>query len=109
MVAHPGPPRAIILNNQQNAVRLRLIRFLLVVPAYKSKLLTQSLQTKNASLLAMHFADFQVIRLGFAKVRCFTAKSYTLPTLLVLVNALIYSVVNVFVAVWLGVKMPDFA
>ena len=50
-----------------------------------------------------------VIRLGFAKVRCFTAKSYTLPTLLVLVNALIYSVVNVFVAVWLGVKMPDFA
>ena len=65
VVAHPGPPRAIILNNQQNAVRLRLIRFFLVVPAYKSKLLTQSLQTKNASLLAMHFADFQVIRLGF--------------------------------------------
>ena len=50
-----------------------------------------------------------MIRLGFAKVRCFTVKSYTLLTLLVLVNALIYSVINVFVAVWLGGKILDFA
>ena len=41
----------------------------------------------------------KVIRLGFAKVRCFTAKSHTLLTLLLLVNTLIYSVINVFVAV----------
>ena len=42
-------------------------------------------------------------------MRCFTAKSYTLLALLALVNALIYSMINVFVAVWLGGKMPDFA
>ena len=50
-----------------------------------------------------------MIRSGFAKVRCFTAKSYTLLTLLLLVNALIYSVINVFIAVWIGSKVPDFA
>ena len=76
------PPRAIILNDQQNAVRLRLSRFLYAPPAYKSKLLTQMCHTKNASPQAMHFADYQVIRLGFAKVRCFTTKSYALLTLL---------------------------
>ena len=59
------PPRAIILNDQQNAVRLRLSRFLYAPPAYKSKLLTQMCHTKNASLSAMHFADYLVIRLGF--------------------------------------------
>lgn len=42
-------------------------------------------------------------------MRCFTVKSYTLLTLLVLVNALIYSVINVFVAMWLGGKILDFA
>lgn len=39
----------------------------------------------------------------------FTAVSCVLLVLLVLVNALIYSVINVFVAVWLGGKIPDFA
>jgi len=52
------------LNDQQNAVRLRLSRFLYAPPAYKSKLLTQMCHTKNASPKAMHFADNQVIRLG---------------------------------------------
>ena len=59
------PPQAIILSDQQNAVRLRLSRFLYAPPAYKSKLLTQMCHTKNASPKAMHFADFKVIRLGF--------------------------------------------
>ena len=65
--------------------------------------------TKKAQPFGLRLASNVVIRLGFAKVRCFTAKSYTLLTLLSLVNALIYSMINVFVAVWLGGKMPDFA
>ena len=68
------PPRAIILNDQQNAVRLRLSRFLYAPPAYKSKLLTQMRHTKNASPKAMHFADFKVIRLGFGKITYFPAE-----------------------------------
>ena len=40
-----------------------------------------------------------VIRLGFAKMRCFTAVSCVLLVLLVLVNMLIYSAINAFVVV----------
>ena len=40
-----------------------------------------------------------VIRLGFAKVRCFTAVSCVLLVLLVLVNILIYNAINAFVVV----------
>lgn len=52
---------------------------------------------------------FSVIRLGFAKVRCFTVKSYALLVLLVLVKGLIYNVISVFIVVWVNGKTPDFA
>ncbi len=42
-------------------------------------------------------------------MRYFTAKSHTLLTLLLLVNVLIYSAINVFIAVWIGGKVPNFA
>ena len=41
----------------------------------------------------------KVIRLGFAKMRCFTAVSCVLLVLLVLVNRLIYNAINAFVVV----------
>ena len=50
-----------------------------------------------------------MIRLGFAKVRCFTAVSCVLLVLLVLANMLIYNAINAFVAVWVGDKILDFA
>ena len=51
----------------------------------------------------------KVIRLGFAKMRCFTAVSCVLLVLLVLVNMLIYNVINAFMVVWIGDNIPDFA
>ena len=42
-----------------------------------------------------------MIRLGFAKMRCFAAVSCVLLVLLVLVNMLIYNIINAFVVVWL--------
>lgn len=50
-----------------------------------------------------------VIRLGFAKMRCFTAVVCVLLVLFVLVNMLIYNAINAFVVVWVGDKIPDFA
>ena len=50
-----------------------------------------------------------VIRLGFAKMRCFTGESGALLVLLELVNMLIYNVINVFMVVWIGDNIPDFA
>lgn len=50
-----------------------------------------------------------MIRLGFAKVRCFTGESGVLLVLLVLVNMLIYNAINTFVVVCVGDKIPDFA
>ena len=88
------PPRAIILNNQQNAVRLRLSRFLSVAPAYKSKLLTHLLHTKNASLLAMHFADYQVIRLGFGRITGNPEKSCGLLAASIAYKVLKYNDIN---------------
>ena len=41
----------------------------------------------------------KVIRLEFAKVRCFTTVSCVLLVLLVLVNMLIYNAINAFVVV----------
>ena len=41
----------------------------------------------------------KVIRLGFAKVRCFTGESGALLVLFELVNELIYNVISVFLAV----------
>ena len=51
----------------------------------------------------------KVIRLGFAKMRCFTRESGALLVLLVLVNILIYNVINAFMVVWIGDNIPDFA
>ena len=73
--------------------------FLCSIVAYESELLTQMCHTKNASPEAVHFVDYQAIRLGFAKVRCFTAVSCVLLVLLVLVNMLIYNAINAFVVV----------
>ena len=42
-------------------------------------------------------------------MRCFAAVSCVLLVLLVLVNMLIYNIINAFVVVWLGGKIPDFA
>ena len=50
-----------------------------------------------------------VIRLGFAKVRCFTGESGALLVLLVLVKGLIYNVISVFIVVWGNGKTLDFA
>ena len=50
-----------------------------------------------------------VIRLGFAKVRCFAAVSCVLLVLLMLVNMLIYNVINAFMLVRIGDNIPDFA
>ena len=52
---------------------------------------------------------FGVIRLGFAKLRCFIGESGALLVLLVLVNMLIYNVINAFMVVWIGDNIPDFA
>ena len=41
----------------------------------------------------------KVIRLGFAKVRCFPGESGALLVLLEFVNGLIYNVISVFLAV----------
>jgi hypothetical protein len=61
----PGPPRAIILKSakcgQTASDPLFCISSLLLEASFQRS----SLYKKNASLLAMHFADFQVIRLGF--------------------------------------------
>ena len=51
----------------------------------------------------------KVIRLGFAKVRCFTGESGALLVLLVLVKGLIYNVISVFIVVWVNGKTLDFA
>ncbi len=50
-----------------------------------------------------------VIRLGFAKVWCFTEDSGALLVLLVLVKGLIYNVISVFIVVWVNGKTLDFA
>lgn len=63
---------------------------------------------KSAQLTLSAFA-LVVIRLGFAKMRCFTRESGALLVLLVLVNILIYNVINAFVVVWIGDNIPDFA
>ena len=46
-----------------------------------------------------HERAIKVIRLGFAKVRCFPGESGALLVLLELVNGLIYNVISVFLAV----------
>lgn len=50
-----------------------------------------------------------VIRLGFAKMRCFTEDSGALLVLLVLVKELIYNVISVFIALRVNGKTLDFA
>ena len=50
-----------------------------------------------------------MILLGFAKMRCFAAVSCVLLVLLVLVNMLIYNVINAFMVVWVNGKTLDFA
>ena len=93
------PPRAISDNEAKSASCCAETPFFLyAVDPYESKLSTARRHTKNLATLLRDFALI-VIRLGFAKVRCFTAKSHTLLTLLLLVNTLIYSVINVFVSV----------
>lgn len=52
---------------------------------------------------------FNVIRLGFAKVRCFTAESYALLASLILTKVMIYNKISIFVIVWIGDNIPDFA
>jgi len=69
--------------------------FLCSIVAYESELSTQMCHTKNASPEAVHFVDYQVIRLGFAKVLHFTIKSCCLLGSFELVKALIYSIVCV--------------
>ena len=54
-------------------------------------------QTKSPSQIPE--MAIKVIRLGFAKVRCFTGGSGALLVLLDLVNGLIYNVISVFLAV----------
>ena len=50
-----------------------------------------------------------MIRLGFAKVRCFTGESGALLVLLVLAKGLIYNLISVFIVVWVNGKTLDFA
>lgn len=50
-----------------------------------------------------------MIRLEFAKVRCFTGESGALLVLFGLVNRLIYNVISVFLAMWVGGNILDFA
>ena len=50
-----------------------------------------------------------MIRLGFAKMQCFTAVSCVLLVLFVLVNILIYNAINAFMVVWIGDNILDFA
>ena len=42
-------------------------------------------------------------------MRCFAAVSCVLLVLLVLVNMLIYNVINTFMIVWISDNIPDFA
>ena len=42
-------------------------------------------------------------------MRCFTGESGALLVLLKLVNGLIYNVISVFLAVWVGGNILDFA
>lgn len=51
----------------------------------------------------------KVIRLGFAKVRCFTTESYVLLVPLLLSKAMIYNEISIFVIVWIGDNILDFA
>ena len=64
---------------------------------------------KNRTTFGCAICFSFVIRLGFAKVRCFTTVSCVLLVLLVLVNMLLYNAINAFVVVWIGDKIPDFA
>ena len=47
--------------------------------------------------------------LRFAKELCFAAVSCVLLVLLMLVNMLIYNVINAFIVVWIGDNILDFA
>ena len=42
-------------------------------------------------------------------MRCFTAKSHVLLTPLLLAKVKIYNEISIFVIVWIGDKIPDFA
>ena len=64
-------------------------------------------QTKSPSQTSERAIN--VIRLGFAKMRCFTEDSGTLLVLLVLVKVLIYNVISMFIAVRVNGKTLDFA
>lgn len=64
-------------------------------------------QTKSPSQLPE--GAIKVIRLGFAKVRCFTVESYALRASLFVVKVLVYNKISVFIMVWFGGKIPDFA
>ena len=50
-----------------------------------------------------------VIRLGFAKVRCFTVESYALRASLISLKVMIYNAISMFAVVWVYDKIPDFA
>ena len=49
-----------------------------------------------------------MIRLGFAKVRCFTVESYALRASLISLKVMIYNAISLFAVVWVYDKIPDF-
>ncbi len=64
-------------------------------------------QTKSPSQVSER--AIRVIRLGFAKVRCFTTESYALLASFTLANVMIYNKISIFIIVWIGDNILDFA
>lgn len=42
-------------------------------------------------------------------MQCFTVESYALRASLLVIKVLVYNKISVFIMVWLGGKIPDFA
>ena len=51
----------------------------------------------------------KVIRLGFAKMRYFTTESCALLASFILANVMIYNKISIFIIVWIGDNILDFA
>ena len=91
VVAHPGPPRAIIEPKANRHPAGAGAVFLYVADPYESKLSTAHRHTKKSHNIRCAICFCFVIRLGFAKVQCFTVKSYALLSSLLVVKVLVYN------------------
>ena len=102
------PPRAIIKTKQIGILLAQMPFFVIRLRLRKRAFDATPYHKKSHNRRLCDLLCF-VIRLGFAKMRCFAAVSCVLLVLLVLVNILIYNVINAFMVMWIGDNIPDFA